>query len=208
MPLTSPAVRIPPLSSYSSLGHSQMAQGHEVVEPMRPGTEALPSHIVMSTARTVLPINKLLSSKPSCLMNDHCSGAKSKCFATCARTACASNFTRHLSQLAPTPSNSGFQRCFPCTADMSQGLPFVFSPTTGSRVHKETRQAASSALNESSTQHCRGKLSTATASLPRFNVRCGEGDATGRGFGHSYGFMGCQGETVSTSARVSNTVFT
>ena len=204
MPLKSAAVRIPPLPSYSSFRHSQMPQGHDIVETVRPGTEALPSHIVMSKARTVLLVNRLLSSKPSCLMNDDCSGATTKCVATCARSACASNFARHLSQLAPTPSNSGFQRCFPCTADMSQELPVVFSPTTGSRVHKETRQAASSAPNESSTQHCRGNLSTATASLPRFNVRRGEGDSTGRGFWHSYGFVRCQGETVSTSARVCN----
>ena len=39
MPLKSAAVRIPHFSSYSSLGHSQMPQGHDVVEPVRPGTE-------------------------------------------------------------------------------------------------------------------------------------------------------------------------
>ena len=48
--------------------------------------------------------SRLLSSKPSCLMNDHCSGATSKCVATCARSACAPNFTRQLSQLASAPS--------------------------------------------------------------------------------------------------------
>ena len=110
--------------------------------------------------------------------------------------------------LANSPSlrhyrpNSGFQPCFSCAADMSQGLPVVYSPTTGSRVHKETRQAASSAPDENSTQHCRSKLSTVTAPLPRLKVRCGEGDATGRGFWHSYGLTRCHGEMVSTSARV------
>ena len=126
MPLKNAAVRIPPLPSYSSLRHSQMPQGHDVVETVRPETEALPSHIVTSKARTVLLINRLLSFKPSCLMNDDCSGATSKCVATCARSACASNFARHL----PVGANTvkvGIPTVFPVHSRHVTGAPCGFS---------------------------------------------------------------------------------
>ena len=123
----------------------------------------------------------------------------------CARSACASNFARQLSQFAPsTVQTRDSNRASRVQLTCHRGLPVIFSPTTGSRVHKETRQASSSATNENSTQHCRSKLSTVTAPLPRLKVRCGEGDATGRGFWQSYGLTRCHGEAVSTSARVCN----
>ena len=53
-------------------------------KPQRRGTSetrdrAVPSHFVMSKELTVLLINRLLSSKPSCLIYDDCPAATSRC---------------------------------------------------------------------------------------------------------------------------------
>ena len=141
-------------------------------------------HFVMSKACTVLLVNRLLSSKPSCLINDDCSVATSRCVSIFTRSAYASNFTLQLFQFASEPSKFGIPVVFlvskmpPASADMTQGLAARFTPTTGSRIptllseqQKKTSQAAFSATlqpTKISTQHCRGNPAP---SRLRYHVR-------------------------------------
>ena len=78
MPLKRAAIRCPPLPSYTSLSARHASR------PCRRGMSetrdrAWPSHFFTSKERIVWPINRLLSSKPSCLMSDDCSAATSRC---------------------------------------------------------------------------------------------------------------------------------
>ena len=171
------------------------------MEPVRPGTELAVTF--RDEQRYELFCFTTDCCHPSrCLMNDDCSGATSECVVMCARSACAS-LPVGVSTVKIRDSN-GVSR-----------VPVVFSPTTGSRVHTETRQASSSATNENSTQwcrsklqHCRSKLSNVAAPLPRLNVRCGDGDETECGFWHSYGLVRCQGVMVKHQRACATTVST
>ena len=112
---------------------------------------------------------------------DVCSAATSRCRPTFAKSAYASNLTRHLSQIASVPSKFGLQwflvsRMPPASAVMLQmscgEIPSNHWITSSFSYEGAIEEDESSCLPSNSAT-TKKSLSTVAAPLPCLNVRCG-----------------------------------